>query len=649
MPKPSRPLHLAPEYVFLILGSVFGLAMVFVTPPFEVNDEIDHFFRAYQVSELQLRAQMNKAHAISTGVELPQVYLDFWRNYVYHDFPLDPENKLSRARLRELFDAPLNPDKKIFIGFVQTRYPFLIYIPQAFGIALGRACGLPALALLYTGRLVNLFCWLAVMFVAIRALPAAQWLFLLLALTPMGVRQGASVCGDALTNAFAFLFVAVVLRYTFSGQDLLPKRAKAALCATAVLVLLAKQAYFFLPGLVFLIPVHRFGTPRDYIRTLIIFWALCAVAFALTVVQTAYGYIDPPGYSMSGQMAYIMHHPLHFAMTLLFSVADRFIYRPIIPETFVGFQSWRDVHVLLPSWILMTYWILLCFAAVTSGDLPSAPRFAQRLLLAAVGSACIVPVFAMTYLHFIPVGGTYITTVWGRMFIPIMPLLFLAIYGLTPLPEKCRTRLPAFYGTFATIVLAAGIHTLVATFYIPETNLIPNGDFGIWIAGLPEGWSGAVSSPARWTVLLEEDPDLGPGARQTWQKPDRDLTPDRRFGITLTSLKPYSHYRFFCRARCPNRNRFYIEAWSPVDDAQIKDGWRCLEHYVAKIPAASPHAHFRSFSGDFFTGRSRTARLVSVAGDPQGEYPATVTWDDWTLTRIPLGMPWRRFFLWLSS
>ena len=47
----------APERIFAILVSVFGILFLIVTPPFQVADEYEHFYRAYHVSESHLMAE----------------------------------------------------------------------------------------------------------------------------------------------------------------------------------------------------------------------------------------------------------------------------------------------------------------------------------------------------------------------------------------------------------------------------------------------------------------------------------------------------------------------------------------------------------------------------------------------------------------
>jgi hypothetical protein len=52
---PVETAWLSPAVVCLLLGLVGAVLMIVLTPPFQVPDEQVHFYRAYQLSELQPR------------------------------------------------------------------------------------------------------------------------------------------------------------------------------------------------------------------------------------------------------------------------------------------------------------------------------------------------------------------------------------------------------------------------------------------------------------------------------------------------------------------------------------------------------------------------------------------------------------------
>lgn len=44
-------LNVSPQYIFLFLGIIYGTAFLFVIPPFQVPDEYEHYYKAYDISE----------------------------------------------------------------------------------------------------------------------------------------------------------------------------------------------------------------------------------------------------------------------------------------------------------------------------------------------------------------------------------------------------------------------------------------------------------------------------------------------------------------------------------------------------------------------------------------------------------------------
>jgi len=53
---PSQSAQLRPAVICFLLGLLGALPLVVLTPPFQVPDESQHFLRAYQLSELRMRA-----------------------------------------------------------------------------------------------------------------------------------------------------------------------------------------------------------------------------------------------------------------------------------------------------------------------------------------------------------------------------------------------------------------------------------------------------------------------------------------------------------------------------------------------------------------------------------------------------------------
>ncbi len=639
-----------PERVFVVLASLMGLAFVFVTPPFEVNDEMGHCYKAFQVSEFHLFGEMSSENPARFGGYVPMGLRRLETDFVYHDFPIDPLVKLSWQRLRELASIPLEPDSRFFGEFPQARYPFLLYVPQALGMLAGRAAGLPALGLMYAGRLANLAVWMALVYTALRLMPCCRWFLLLYALTPMSLRQGASLSGDAVTNGVAFIYIAWVMRLAFAKETVSAKRL-AVLCATVAVQLSCKPAYFLLPLFALIVPVRKFGGWRRYLAYGAIYAMVCLAAFLAIAALTAHGYKDAPPYSVHGQTQFIVHNPLTFAKILVTSMFVRFIPFPTITETFIGFQSWREPHVLLPGWGIVAFLLALFLTAIVEYTPGIRLSWLQRLFMAALSVASVALIFVMVYLHYNPVGAPDINTVWGRMLIPVLPLAFICLANGFPRTTRWNRWLSFGASGFLALALAVAVGVLAVTFYIPEPNLIPNGEFRDWPAEakVPLGWD-FVPEAANGAWSIERVADTtDPSSVQLKQTCLRSNSKDsisRQFGTTFSGLKPYSRYRFFCRASTPVAGALRVAAWEiHTGKSSQPAGPRRLSSNVIYIVNPVSGERFVSYAGEFYTKDSGLVRLVVTCEGPDNIYPFTVTWKEWALTRVSFGVPWRIYRL----
>ena len=66
--------------LMLILGAIGSIPLVLLTPPFQVPDEVQHFYRAFQLSDLRIRAEVQ--NGISGGT-LPDSLPELVKSSVY--------------------------------------------------------------------------------------------------------------------------------------------------------------------------------------------------------------------------------------------------------------------------------------------------------------------------------------------------------------------------------------------------------------------------------------------------------------------------------------------------------------------------------------------------------------------------------------
>jgi hypothetical protein len=209
---------------YCIIGMLSVLALTFLTPPFQVPDEPQHFFRAYQISEFSLRSGGAPGRAagqgVGAGATLPASLPELVEHFMGSRAVLAPR-PVRPTKLRATWAAavPLDPGRRVFVDFSNTAfYTPLPYLPQAIAIAIGRWAGLGPLGLLYAARLLNGLIAVGITAVSLRLLPFGRLAACVAALLPMVHYEFASAAPDAALIASSFLFTALSLRAAGFGS-----------------------------------------------------------------------------------------------------------------------------------------------------------------------------------------------------------------------------------------------------------------------------------------------------------------------------------------------------------------------------------------------------------------------------------------------
>lgn len=184
---------------------VVALLYVFVTPPFAVHDEANHFFKAYQLS---LGVVFNRAE----GGDLPA----FVGALAREEFPPEAAGELPRYHVPDLvraWNAPSVAEPRFTAFSNIANYSPTLYAAQALGILLARAAGLPPLGQFYAGRLLNALVGVSLVVAAIAVMPLGRPVLMAVASLPMAANQLGSLSADATIIGLSFLGLACGLRY----------------------------------------------------------------------------------------------------------------------------------------------------------------------------------------------------------------------------------------------------------------------------------------------------------------------------------------------------------------------------------------------------------------------------------------------------
>ena len=427
------------------------MLFLLINPPFQIPDEPNHFYRAYQISDGRCTAikklpptrdpttvsELNRAgEKIRTLIGKGEVEAALGLFYsldmggIGGFLPeslattsglflrlIHPENKQRMTDIFPILKLSLDRKKTVFLHFPNTSvYSPVPYLPQALGIAVGKAFDWSPLVLMYLGRACNLFVWILLVYFSIKITPVCKWLFTLLALMPMSLYEAASLAADGVTNGLAFLLIALLIRSALDNRFQTPNIY--ALFGISATLALSKQAYFLLPLLFLMIPVKKIGSRVKFIS---VFFALIAVNIMVVIAWTLkadiykdiydiYGFLVPT-FSAEKQTAFVLSNPLQYCRTITSSFIQNGRY---YLDTFIGLD--------LNEFLRISY-IGFLFAAVSSEKIEISAK--NRFIIFSALFSGIAIFVTMAYIGWTPVGEKTVWGIQGRYFIPLSPLFFL--------------------------------------------------------------------------------------------------------------------------------------------------------------------------------------------------------------------------------
>lgn len=402
-----------PENLYLIIALIYGVLFLTTTPPFQVPDEVGHFYRSYQLSDGQLVATVKNRWI---GANVPKSLI-----LLVNATKDNPGRPLS-----PLFDLPLNDNDRTFaINIGQSFYSPVPYLPQVTGITLGKMIDLSPLKLMYIGRLLNLLTSIIIVYIAIRITPVQKWLFLLLTLTPTFLFLSASLSADTFTNAISILWLAIVLRYSLA-QRVLGRWEIALLILIATLLVLSKQAYIPLVLLFFLIRMENFGSTKNYLFTLslLLFSVLLAsFSWSYTIADIVKAHFINWKYPLTPdeKLIFITHEPLKYLGIIINSFKSEGL---IFADQFIGRMGLLDVY--LPRWIVISCAGTILVAILCSPEKKEIPlRLKDNIIILFSVLASILMIYTSLYIMYSSMKDNLIG-IHGRYFIPVAtPFLIL--------------------------------------------------------------------------------------------------------------------------------------------------------------------------------------------------------------------------------
>lgn len=351
----------------------------------------------------------------------------------YRPFTYFTDYKFTREAYTALFDIPVSSSERVFLDFPNTAYySALNYIPYALPFYVARKLHLSMGFAYYTGKLLVFLIFFFGMRYSIRIIPFLKWSLCLIALLPMQLYVLSSISGDPITNVFASMSIAILLRAIYVDETL-SNKTLLTLFALAMALSLGKVIYvvLFLPLL--LVPVSKFGNLKRKLGILS-FFALPVLGSALLwshEVQKNYISFDTynvnyrvnsalnPNADFTSQQDFFKEHPDSVILLLNNTLKEK---SEFYLRSFVGglgafidvLQSTSDSYLALAALLLLSF----------SGNGIRLPFF-HKLFFVGITLLLFSATLLSQFLLWTPLGSTVIEGVQGRYFLPFFILVLL--------------------------------------------------------------------------------------------------------------------------------------------------------------------------------------------------------------------------------
>jgi len=413
--------------VYLWTSFVTILLLTFLTPPFQVPDEQQHFFRAYQISILELRATASNGMAggflPSSLSEIAERFLGSRELHVWR-------RKIRPSPLIETLqaaDQPLDPGRQEFTNFFGSAfYSPAPYVAQAAAIAVGRAAGLGPLWLLFLARITTGIAAALVVAAALQLFPSTALTLMVFALLPMTLYEFASVSTDPSVIAAALFFTALALRARSLGRW--RGWEVGAACVAGIVFCSVKPVYA--PLLVLGLPFglskgSRFNTVGAYA-------AIVSAALGGTALWLFYAkpVLVPsfPNTNPEEQITHIVAQPLSFMMMLARSTH---FYLGQWTREMIGVLGWLNVYMPLPMYLIPAGALAICVTIRQGVEKPLSVYEGAWYIFVAL--SCVLLTMLALYLYWNQVGAQGLVGMQGRYFLPLAGVMAVLLQGRVPL------------------------------------------------------------------------------------------------------------------------------------------------------------------------------------------------------------------------
>lgn len=419
--------------IIVLIGIIYTL----IVPQFSVPDEYTHYLTSYSQSSILLGKKAFDEHG----------------NVLLYE---DSSNTLIRAShptvneyVKE-YDGLIGKDKfKINRPYI-SRAPLTLgsfgYFPQVLGVSLGRILGLNGIQIGILGRISGLLLFGILISYSLKIIPKFfEKVLFTISILPMTLQQVCSYNYDSVLFTTSFFLIAYLL-YLVYEKEKINKLDIALVTLSSIIIATIKFVYLPILGLGLLIPREKFTLKHGKILVILMLVVLslgsylvvmkCNSLFWNVHESNTSSLIDYNTYTISQ----VIQHPLR-EIVIIIATFQRFT-ADYISQMISGPLGWLEMNV--PA-LQLSGFLMMLFYSLFSVEKKSKMDRNVKICSGVFSMLMILIVILALQISWTPDNSLIVVGVQGRYFLPILPMILLAMKDLLTVKAE-NTNIVLFYG-----------------------------------------------------------------------------------------------------------------------------------------------------------------------------------------------------------
>ena len=399
--------------MIIMSSTLFALLSIYmlICPLGMAPDEINHFFRAYEIANVSLVSKPMGGIGVG-GNYLPKAIED------YNNF-------------NSWIDE--NDTKEIYFGNTALYSP-VSYLPQAIGIKLAGLVTNNVQKIFYGGKLVNAVCCFILCILALHYIPIGKKLLFIIMIFPMSLQEMVSLAPDGLTISLSLFMISYIFHLSYT-KERITNIDMIILFTSSLIISLCKIVYVTLLLLLFIIPSSKFKTKKVYYTFTLSTIGISGIA-NLIWLKISSGFLVEftPGVNSFEQVKYILRNPVTY---IVISIRTTLKFLNDWIATMVGARLGALNIITCPLiWIILTY--MLVYYTFYGDNTKIIYRKKDLYILLSIFLCCTILIYTSLYVQWTSLKNVIIEGIQGRYFIPILPTLLFFLM-LKKQPNRSNT------------------------------------------------------------------------------------------------------------------------------------------------------------------------------------------------------------------